>query len=352
MEPIAHSLTGIALARVLPLDGVSRRTALVTAVVAANLPDVDILLYATHGEHGYLTCHRGVTHSVFALALLPPVWAAIVARVTRSPFRPLLLLSFVALLSHLILDLVTSFGMMPLAPASWERVALPWVFIVDPFFWLILGVPIFLARRPGARPRRIFGTALALLAAYIGASGVFAAMATDRARDLAAAEGVAVETVHAWPTPLWPTVRSTVVSDADVSHHAVIDLLGLSGGDDHFREDFPRNLEDPIVAFVRGTEPGKAFMAWAADPIARVALASDDGRTWSVLLWDLRYWSPIGDDPVFAMVFEVVDEARGKFALTSWRWRNRGRGEPIAGMDAPRRPVSVEAGPASAPPAP
>ena len=27
------------------------------------------------------------------------------------------------------------------------------------------------------------------------------------------------------------------------------------------------------------------------------------------------------------MAFEVVDETRGKFRLTSWRWRNRGRGE-------------------------
>lgn len=352
MEPIAHSLTGTALARVLPLDGIPRRTTLVTAIVAANLPDVDVLLYATHGEHGYLTCHRGVTHSIFALALMPPVWAALVARVTRSPFRPLVLLSFLAVLSHLLLDLVTSFGMMPLAPASWERVALPWVFIVDPFFWLILGAPIFLARRAGARPPRIFTAALALLAAYVGASGVFAAMATERARDLAAAEGIAAQTVHAWPTPLWPTVRSTVVSDADISHHAVIDLIG---GDDHFREDFPRNLEDPVVAFVRQTEPGSAFMAWAADPVARVALASDDGRSWSVLLWDLRYWSPIGDAPIFAMAFEVADETRGRFSLTSWRWRNRGRGEPIAGIDAPRRPttaVRAESDPPAAPPAP
>ncbi|MEZ4265515.1 MAG: metal-dependent hydrolase [Myxococcota bacterium] len=349
MEPIAHSLTGTALARILPMDGVSRRTALWTAIAAANLPDVDVLLYATHGEHGYLTCHRGVTHSVFALALMPPVWAAIVSRVTRSPFRPLVLLSFLAVFSHLLLDLVTSFGMMPLAPASWERYALPWVFIVDPFFWVILGTPIFLARRPGARPRRLFGTSLALLAAYIAAAGVCAALATDRARELAAAEGVVAESVHAWPTPLWPTVRSTVVSDADMAHHAVIDLIG---GDDHFREHTPRNLEDPAVAFVRQTEPGKAFMAWAADPVARVALASDDGRTWSVLLWDMRYWSPIGDGPIFAMAFEVVDEARGKFTLNSWRWRNRGRGEPIAGIDAPRRPVSVEAAPASEPPAP
>ncbi len=174
-------------------------------------------------------------------------------------------------------------------------------------------------------------------------------MATDRARDLAAAEGVVAETIHAWPTPLWPTVRSTVVSDADIRHHAVIDLLG---GDDHFREDFPSNLEDPLVAFVRETEPGKAFMTWAVDPVARVALASDDGRTWSVLLWDLRYWSPIGDAPIFAMAFEVVDQTRGSFSLTSWRWRNRGRGEPIAGIDGPRRPLKVEASPASAPPAP
>jgi inner membrane protein len=346
MEPIAHSLTGAALARIVPMDGVSRRTALLTGIVAANLPDVDVLLYATHGEHGYLTCHRGVTHSVFALALMPPLWAALVSRVAKAPFGPLVLLSFLGVLSHLLLDLVTSFGMMPLAPASWARVAVPWLFIVDPAFWLILGLPFWLARRPGARPRRIFATALAVLAAYIGACGLLSTWATERAEALAVAEGVEVTSVHVWPTPLWPTVRSAVVSDPDLAHHAVIDLLA---GDDHFRERFVRNLDDPIVAFVRQTEPGRAFMEWASDPAARVALASDDGRTWSVLLWDLRYWSAVGDAPIFAMAFEVVDETRGKFRLTSWRWRNRGRGEPIAGIDAPRRPVSA---PASAPPAP
>ncbi|MCB9785341.1 MAG: metal-dependent hydrolase [Deltaproteobacteria bacterium] len=348
MEPVAHSLTGAALARLLPMRGVSRRTALVTGIVAANLPDVDVLLYATHGEHGYLTCHRGVTHSVFALALMPPVWAALVARVSRTPFKPLLALSFAAVLSHLLLDLVTSFGMMPLAPLSWERVALPWVFIVEPAFWLILGVPFALARRPGARPRRIFAVAFALLAAWIGASGVFASLAEARARELAAAEGIAPLSVHAWPTPLWPTVRSTVVTDRDLAHHAVIDLVG---GDDHFREHIPRNLEDPLVAFVRSTRPGRDFMAWAGDPVARVAQASEDGKLWSVMLWDLRYWSPIGDAPIFAMAFEVSDEGRGRYTLRSWRWRNRGRGEPIPGIDAPPRAVSVpaEAAPSGSP---
>src|SRR5918997_4833804 len=90
MENLTHTLVGLAAARA-GLERVSPHATAV-CVVAANLPDADIVTLAG-GQWTYLQHHRGVTHSVvgtLALGVLLPllVYAgdAFVARVRgREP---------------------------------------------------------------------------------------------------------------------------------------------------------------------------------------------------------------------------------------------------------------------------
>ena len=71
---------------------------------------------------------------LFALA------GALLGQVLGGPrwFKPLFILGMVVLLSHLLLDLATSYGTQLLSPFSGRRLSLDWIFIIDPYFTALL----------------------------------------------------------------------------------------------------------------------------------------------------------------------------------------------------------------------
>jgi inner membrane protein len=153
LDNLTHTLVGLAAARA----GLDRTSALATAtcVLAANIPDADIVALAG-GPSFYLEHHRGVTHSVvgtLALGLLLPlmmvggerVWARLRGREPRAKLKGLLLCSLLLAASHPLLDWTNSYGVKPLLPwdGTWFYGDL--VFILDPYLWLTLGGTVFLA---------------------------------------------------------------------------------------------------------------------------------------------------------------------------------------------------------------
>ena len=151
MENLAHSLVGVALSR----TGLGRKTpyGTVSLVVAANLPDADIVVSGWGPLH-YLHHHRGVTHSVLgvlALALLFSLLLKFLARFRSGdkayPFGPLLLSVTLTLVSHPLLDWTNSYGIRPWLPFSGKWYYGDLVYIVDPFLWLILGGAVFLTAK-------------------------------------------------------------------------------------------------------------------------------------------------------------------------------------------------------------
>jgi inner membrane protein len=170
MDNLTHSLVGAALAQT-PLGKLhAHSTALL--VVAANLPDVDYFT-AFAGKQAHFIHHRGLTHSlaglvVEALAMAGGVRAWESRRAKRggaaaSPWRNLLLVCFVGLCSHTVLDYFNTYGVRPWLPfdATWYYGDV--MFIVDPWWWLALGAALATA---GPRTRRGH--------AWLGLAGVLA----------------------------------------------------------------------------------------------------------------------------------------------------------------------------------
>ena len=167
MDALAHGLTG-ALIGYCGFRQRGGRAALWTAIAAAELPDIDILL-APLGSETYFRWHRSFTHS----ALLLPFWAALVAAVFwlimgRKNFRLLFAAAAAGLASHLALDWITNYGTELLWPLSDARLALNWVFILDPYVGAMLGVALWAvirARRPAEAG--VARTGVALVCGYI-----------------------------------------------------------------------------------------------------------------------------------------------------------------------------------------
>ena len=150
MEPLAHSLCGLALSRT--RLGRLHRLAPLSLLVAANLPDADIV-WGSFGQPTYLLHHRGFTHSICGALLLALLLAVVMRAVERrrpdAPrgWSPYLLPALIGVLTHPLLDYLNNYGVRPWLPFSDARYFGDLVFIVDPWLWLIFGGVALLAGR-------------------------------------------------------------------------------------------------------------------------------------------------------------------------------------------------------------
>jgi membrane-bound metal-dependent hydrolase YbcI (DUF457 family) len=121
-------------------------------MIGAIFPDSDVFRDMVDGNPLLLiTWHRSITHSLLMLPLWSVLLAALTGAVVRwrkweSPsFVALTGLYAVGILSHIVLDLLTTFGTMIWSPLQWSRPAWDILFIIDFTFTGILLVPQLLA---------------------------------------------------------------------------------------------------------------------------------------------------------------------------------------------------------------
>ena len=144
-------------------------------MLGAIFPDSDVIRdFFSSDKLLIVTWHRSLTHSLVLL----PLWALLFAGSTRAfarwrkweapSFAALSAIYAVGILSHILLDLVTSFGTMIWSPLEWSRPAWDLIFIVDFTLTAIFLVPQLLAwvyAQPEKVNRRAVGMWLVFLPA-------------------------------------------------------------------------------------------------------------------------------------------------------------------------------------------
>lgn len=121
-------------------------------IIAGELPDIDFI--AGEGPHAMFTLHRGITHSLVALGVFALMLAglfklflsqvrlkemtvhvkngeAVMDRADDWPLWQMFAAALLALLLHVYLDCMTTFGTQIFWPFSTQRVFFPAMFIVD-----------------------------------------------------------------------------------------------------------------------------------------------------------------------------------------------------------------------------
>jgi membrane-bound metal-dependent hydrolase YbcI (DUF457 family) len=161
MDTITHAFAGALLGKGLfttrrsesPTEHSQQSGVAIFAVTLASaFPDIDVFYNSfAHDPLGTLKYHRYVTHSIlmlpfWALLLTPLIrWGARRFGFTPPSFLWTALATGVGIASHILLDLVTSFGTMIWSPLSRVRPAWDIIFIVDFAFTALLLVPQFAA---------------------------------------------------------------------------------------------------------------------------------------------------------------------------------------------------------------
>src|SRR5713101_551729 len=160
MDTITHGIAGALIGKALFRGEdtfakgtvTSRRIITACLMLGAIFPDADTFRdMFSRDDMLMITWHRSITHSLLCLPIFALLLAALTRAVARwqkweSPsFAALTAIYTTGILSHILLDLVTTFGTMIWSPLAWSRPAWDIIFIVDFTFTAILLVPQLLA---------------------------------------------------------------------------------------------------------------------------------------------------------------------------------------------------------------
>jgi len=335
------------------------RYATATLVIGANLPDIDVV-FGLWGSDFELYMRRGLTHGILALILLPllltgsmMLWhrwrsaraaarssatasassaASASALAPPAAFHPraILALAFLSICSHPLLDWLNTYGVRLLMPFDQRWFYGDTLFIVDPWFWLLMSAGVVLARSgtgfaiarwtvlalltsalvlttnlvppmakiiwsigvasiamlrwrapQWAASQRIARLALAGLVIYVGAAFTLARMAESSA----AQRFPMTQQAQANPAPAVPNSHRVVVVEPD--HYHVI-------AEDGSVHDLPRQSPDDIVLRAMADSSIRGFVNWTRFPYWTV---EEDGDQWLVTFYDLRYQGPDVENP-------------------------------------------------------
>lgn len=288
MDNLCHTLVGAACGEA----GLRHRTRFgaATLMVAANLPDLDVLVFAT--AEPSVAFRRGWTHGPLAQALLPLAVTGLLLLVNRF-WRPrgaapplsarwTLVLGYVGVLSHVALDLLNPYGLRLLAPFDWRWLYGDVLFIIDPWLWLIFGGGIWLARRRGPAVAR---HALALALVYILSMTMNARIARAIVlEEWRRTRGGDPTSLMVGPLPVTPFRRQIIVDNG----------LGYETGTFEWfptritfdRTVVPKNDADPRVARAREAPQVRGFLVWARFPFWTLEPVPDGTR---VTVGDMRF---------------------------------------------------------------
>ena len=282
MDNLCHTLVGAALGEA----GLKRRTGFGggTLMIASNLPDVDVFVFATSVPS--VAFRRGWTHGVLADVLLPLLFTGIVMLIARwrrrhdiQP-RQILLLAYVGVILHVLMDLLNNYGVRLLMPFSQHWFYGDVLFIVDPWLWIILAAGIWFARRRrSVRPAR---GSLLLAAGYVLAMLVSARLArAEIIERWQQVEGRPPQALMVGPVPITPLRRQIII---DAGDRYETGMFTWQPRDVRFDPtDVPKNDADSRVAIVRTAPNIRAFLVWSRFPF------------WTLEPWDRGTRVTVGD---------------------------------------------------------
>jgi inner membrane protein len=271
MDNVCHTLVGAACGAA----GLNRRTRFgaATLMLSANIPDVDVLVFATSVP--WIEFRRGWTHGILAQIALPIVLTGVFwlfDRLKRArgsdgdrPFHVgwSLALSFVGVYTHVFLDYLNNYGVRVATPVSWQWFYGDAIFIIDPWMWIALAAGVLVTGTQGRpRPARV---ALALVTGYI----VVMLTSGWAARDIVAnawkdTHGVEPRALMVGPVPLSPFTRQVIIDAGE--HYETGTFSWLRAGVTFYPEQIPKNSSASHVAAARSDNNIRAFLVWSRFP--------------------------------------------------------------------------------------
>ncbi len=322
MDTVTQMLLGATVAQAGFRRRLGRRALAVGAGIAL-IPDLDVAAGWIGGPFANWVHHRGLTHSI----LFGPVAGLLFGWLiwlwqrrrhgpdspsgNREARRAWIWLAILALMTHPVIDVFTSYGTQWLYPLTNTRFAINAMPIIDPVYSLILVVALAAGvalRKRAALAQDIAGAALILVAAYTlggwAINGRVEQIAKAQIGGTAPASAVVTTKVTAYPTLFQPVLRRVVAETPDavlVGFHSV-----LNDGEIHW-ERFERT-SSPAIEAVAATPEAGVFRWFSMDNLIWREQPLESGRK-LVQALDHRYGMPGLSSLGFWGIRAIVDPA-------------------------------------------
>jgi inner membrane protein len=311
MDTVTHGLAGTLIAQA----GFRQRmgsVATVALTVSAIAPDIDgVVRYRDIAF--YLEYHRGITHSFIGGAGLALILAAIFYRFSAyKHYWRLAGLCYLGIISHILLDLLTSYGTMIFLPISDRRFAWDTLFIIDVFVSGIIIAGIALAYRLPSRSVPVGRTALGLVGAYIFLAAMGHQLALARLQSYVDRAGLDATSIAAFPMPFGPLRWSGVVATEQATYQTLFSLLDRA---DPPTEVYPPPPESALIRRAEVEDVVAQFRRFARFPVVSV-LQGTDGPV--VQYFDLQFNQIKGRQP---FLVEVAFDEEGRLRFSGFARR-------------------------------
>jgi inner membrane protein len=317
MDNFTHSLAGWALGQT-GLKTKSRK-GLAALILGANMPDIDVFFGWV--PWAPLATHRGFTHGIGGIVLMPPLLAGLLwllDRWHRARGKPLpsglpmhvpwlVALCYLGAITHPLLDLQTTYAVQLLSPFSNLWFHTETLFIIDVWIWSAFAVAIWLSRRRAKRGQAWHRPAiigLAAVCAYVGFNGAISLMARSALFTTSPSEfDPDVVIANEEPVLFWK--RDLIWRQNGMIGRAKYDPLASMDHVAAVQAPVPDNMADPLVLKAIGADAGiAAFMRWSFMPYAKIVREPCKAE---VSVGDARFGMETGRGPLRRVVAVPLD---------------------------------------------
>lgn len=323
MDSLTHALTGAVIAKAIGDEKIGN-WGTIAGLAMGFFPDSDFVL-GLFKRQFYLEYHRDFTHSLLLIPFYALFFSWLFIRISkRRHLWSFYKICLLVLVSHVILDLFTSYGTMIFSPFFENRFAWDLIFIIDLIFSGIIFFPLLVSIFWKRKARWICRGSLIGLTLYILFCWVEHHQAVGLTKNFAKSLNEEITQVASLPQPLSPLRWANYVETKEKVYQGFVNFLGkekpkpISRSSSFFGKlsalyDPPgeiryrswQKLQDsPWVKKALATDGVKFYYWFARFPVVR-SVNSRDGRH-RVEFMDVRFLLP-GIRTPFVYYVEIDD---------------------------------------------
>lgn len=245
------------------------KKSLLYGAILGTIPDLDVVLNPFFSDIQQYAIHRAFSHSIFFAIIFSLLFGYWFHKKYGTNFKGWFWASFLALFTHPLLDICTTYGTRILYPISKKFYSLNNVFVVDPLYtiWLLIACIVLLAlKKNNPFRKKIIITSLTISTLYLVWGLGFRTYIYNKFTDKLNTENISYSKLTVTPTPFntlyWQVIIKTengyYFSDYSLfdSNHKM-DLLFVKSNQSIVQKvKFNENLE-PFVNFAQDYALGK-----------------------------------------------------------------------------------------------
>lgn len=204
------------------------KKALLYGAILGTIPDLDVLINPYFNAIEQLSIHRAFSHSIFFAFLLSLLTAKWFSYKYKTSYKSWFLASFLALFTHPLLDLCTTYGTRIFYPLSKSFYSFDNVFVIDPLYtiWLLIAcIALLFMKKDNLKRQSVIVWSLSLSTGYLFLGLCANFYATQNFKAELKRQNITFEKIKVVPTPFNIILWQSIVKTKDGLYFADYSLL-------------------------------------------------------------------------------------------------------------------------------